>query len=547
MLRNVSVRLKSASADKHITAEVTALTYRTSVPGGYEQATVEFKAKLEDWLDLDENDRLYVYDKRTGKVRFDGYTDQVTAIRGASGQRFTVTALGGRSLMRDRAKKLMYLDRVRDFWFQEKLLPQVPGASVESSSPIPTGTEAGTAGLYVQFPSGTALVTDSEAGFRYTGFEGSMMVPGTLDISTIGGSTAGAWYIYGDVTAGTPDEIDTATNSTTAQQATWYADPTAGGAPAVDEWAYDTAAIGLSYRWTAGAATIADDVTWCAFYPPRILGQRLAVDAVRVDMSVQPTTYLYAHHIIADLIGRMMPFIDPTNAEIATNTYQIDQATFADGITPAGIFDWLNLFEPDYFHEVMESNDAGLYRFTWRAWDDANPRYAVSNAKGFVRPGGEVTTCNEMEVFYTDEHGVRQPVTVTASVPALDSPHTGPARTRQAQPITLADGIASAANAAQIGATLLAQANRGTQAGSLVVDSEIFDQWTGLKILPGEILPGYSIVVNETGETHRLTAVDVDEFNGTATLTLDDPMRTQEQLVAAAVGKRGQTFAKASR
>lgn len=549
MLRNVSVRLKSASTDRHIGVgdeQIRGLTYKTSAPGGYEQATLEFTAKLEDWLDLNENDRLYVYDSRTGKVRFDGYTDQVVIIRGVSGKRIRITALGGRALLRDRAKKLMYLDRVRDYWQQEKLLPQVPGASVDSGSPIPTGTAAGLAGLYVQFPSGTAVVTGSEAGFRYTGFEGSMMLPGALEFRAISGGTAGSWYLYGDVSAGVPAFVASGAAATTADHQTWHADPTAVGAPAGDEWVYDTESLGLSYRWVAGATTIANDTTWMAFYPPTIAGQLLDVNGDRLTMSATYTGTLFAHQIIADLIGRMLPFIDPDVADIATNTYEIDQATFADGITPAGIFDWLALFEPDFFHEVMESDEDGLHRFVWRQWDDT-PRYAVSNAKDYVRPGGEVTTCNEMEVFYTDEHGVRQSVTVTASVPALDSPHTGPPRIRQAQPITLADGIASAANAAQIGQTILDQANRGTQAGSVRVDEEIADLWTGLRVLPGEIESGYTVVVIETQETHRLTAVDVDEFAGAAVLTLDDPIRTQEQLVAAAVGKRGQTTVKASR
>jgi hypothetical protein len=559
MARNVSVRLITATVDRHLTdREVQAFTYKSGVPGGYLDASLTGRVGIADFPDLTRNSRLIAYSRQTGKVLYEGRTDQPVWVKGSGGEEFTVTALGAAAQMRDRTEKLIYIYSTRDGIKQEDLLAQVPGAQVETTGTIPTGTDAGSSAVVVQFPSGTALVTDAEAGVRDYSFRDSLMLPGALTMKVVGGSTQGNWYLYGDVSGGTPVTITSQGNSTTPWNAAWHADPTIAGAPAVDEWPYDTGTLGLSYRWTAGASTIANDTAWVAFYNLVMQAQLLDESGAHIHATSLPSnTYVLASQIVADLIGRLLTFVDPALTSIEATTYQIDQAAWPDGITAAGVLEWLTTFEPDFFHEVLESDPTtGKHRFNLRQWDDGtNPRYAIVAADGFKRDGGENDRCNCVYVYYTDAQDITRRVAVGQDIPELGgNPVVGGVidptlvdRVMQAETITLPKGISSEANAVQIATALLEQSNRGANAGTATRRTEIIDLWSRVKVQPGEMLPGYTVLLSDTWESHRLTGVAVDGITGEATLTLNDPVRTLEQFVAAAVGKRGDQPARQTR
>lgn len=559
MARNYSVRLVTATVDRHLTdRELRAFTYKVGVPGGYLDASLTARVGIADFPDLTRNSRLIAYSRQTGKVIYEGRTDQPVWEKGSGGEEFTVTALGAAAQMRDRSEKLVYLYTGGDGMRQEDQLAQVPGAQVEIGGTIPTGTDAGSSAVVVQYPSGTALVTNQEAGVRDYSFRDSLMLPGALTMKVVGGSTQGAWYLYGDVTAGTPATVTTQGNSTTPWNATWHADPTFAGSPASDEWPYDTAELGLSYRWTAGASTIANDLAWVAFYNYVIQAQLLDVNGARIHASTLPSnTYVLASQIVTDLIGRLLTFVDPALTSIEATTYQIDQAAWSDRLTAAGVLEWLGTFEPDFFHEVLESSPTtGKHRFNFRQWDDGtNPRYAIVAADGFKRDGSETARCNCAYVSWTDEKDATRVVAVGQDIPELGgNPVVGGVvdpslvdRVMQADTITLPKGISSEANAVQIATALLEQSNRGAAAGSATRRTEIIDLWSRVKVQPGEMLPGYTVLLSDTWESHRLTAVEGNGITGEATLTLNDPARSLEQFVAAAVGKRGDRPARQTR
>ncbi len=563
----IGVRVNDGKTSKHVTGHVTGLSFRKEAPGGHHSASFTLTTPIADFTDLGQNDAVTIYDSTTGKVLWDGDASSVEKQIGPRGEQYAISATGGSGRFTDRTEKLMYLDAGRDQWAAEDAMPQVADATVALDDVYPDGDRAA-GGTYanaddtarscirLQFPSSTPVVADSEVGARYKGFVDSLMVPGAF-LGWVGkGADAASEKIYGDVTivatVPTPYDLNVITSGGGQFWFVAYADPTYAGSPGSDQWPYDTQSVGVAMRWTGGATTISTDAVWVGFDPPVVMAQMLDQFGDRIDMKTfgrYPAVgeaYLLASDLVADLVGRLLEFIDPDRCEIAATTYEIDQATFPDGISAADLLGWLTVMEPDHFHEVLERNDDGLFAMNFRQWDDTNPRYLIFKSDDYEAPGGESQLCNRMFVYYTDAAGVRRRETVTQAVPALDTPAFGPARIRQADPFTLPDGLGSQANAQQIGAALLAQSNRGTGAGRAVVSRRVRDLWRGDWVHPCEIVPGYSALVAETREQHRVTAVDYDADNEAMTLTLGEPERSPDQLIAD-LTRRGRTTAKASR
>lgn len=564
---HLGVRINSGSRDRHVTAHVDGLKFSKSAPGGHDRVSLTFKSRLYEWLDLGQNDRVTIYDA-TGRTLWSGYTEQPTASRGDLGETFELTALGGWSLVMDQTEKLMYLMRGADLWQQEDLLPQVAGSQVSIPGAYPTadrgpgGVDSGDDGegracLLVQFPSGTPLVTDSQVGVRFYGFRDSpMTVGGWFGFHQNAGGTSRSGIDWlGDENPNT-HTIDILTPAAVAPAFYLYAGlvdpyPTALG---TGEIRIGTKSLGFRMIRSGGAMTVSTDDYWAGIDPPIVVAQMLDKhgDPVTMDTAyIDPTTpALYAHQIIADLIGRMLPFIDPDRAEIAACTYPIDALSYPDGVTGDGVLSDLDVLEPDMLAEILEADDAtGLHKFRWRPWPDEatdGARYVISTEDGFQRPGGDVSLCNRMAVYWTDEKGTRRVTEVTVPVPELDTPALGPARIRDAEPYTLPDGLGSEANAIQWGTAVLTQANRGTSAGQAVVARRIRDVYTAAWVYPWQIEPGYLVQVMETLEVHRLTAVEYDDDSCTATLTLGDPILTDEQRLAK-LTRRGATTTKATR
>lgn len=559
----ISVRLRDGVRDEFVDRDVSGLTFRKEVGAGHHSASFSLNAPLDKWDALGPNDKCDFYDARTTRPLFSGYTQQPTPTRGRYGESFALTLLGGASLTEDRTEKLPYLRKGVDFWVQEDQLAQLADANVSAGTAYPTGTRLGLNSLLLQFANGQALVTGSEIGLRDYGFTDSIMVPGALLANRIAGliSTDARFRIYGDVTAGTPYQILNAGLNTTAAGISWFADPTFAGSPAADEWPYDNRELAIALNWQGGASTVATDTVWAGMDPPIVLAQLLDVNGTRRDTSAMTGNYsvsstaasawLYAHDIAADLVGRLMPFIDPARATFATSTYPIDQFSFPDGATAAMVLQSLARFEPDSFHWIGARGTDDRHSFEWRQWP-TTARYVMSIADGFVRPGGEVALCNRMAVYWTDEKGKTRLTQVGADIPdlgngdpvALGSSFVG--RIRDADPVRLDDGIGSDANATQIGTSLLDQANRGTGAGQIVFKRPIWDNILNRHVDPWEVEPGCLVLVSEIRETHRLTATEYSDADCQTVGTLGDPVRTLDQLVADAY-RRGRTPARASR
>lgn len=586
---NASVRIKTTTGDyRFVTGpggQVTNLQHSDAAWGGYERASFTLTVGHNEIPDFTENCLVWIYDDRNAGILWNGKTAQPTPTRTDDGETWEVVAEGGWAQASKHSEKLLFIDQTTDFWTTEDRLPQHANGQAENSGQFPEGSSReGERCLRLGFPTGSKMVPGDQVGLKYAGFAGSAMLPGALlggymagqgyDYPVGTGNSAGRIQIYGDVTAGVPEQLLDAPLSTTEDDVARYADPTSAGAPASDEWTFGSRFLGFTYYWDGSALTISVDTLWVSLRPPIIICQLLAADRTERDMSnlpgtvgmpdnyagigtVDPEAWLFVHDVVADLVGRMMwRYVDHTRFTIAEGTYQITQLVYADGASAASVFDYFVNLEPDMTPRLLDMDEDGLFGGGYEYWP-TTVRYEISERDGYSKPGGEVSLCNRAFVTYTDAKGVRQTIKVGIEVLALgvgspvnidgtDNDSFVGEIVDTAQAISLPDGLADEATAVQVATGLLARANEGTNSGTAAVTGWIWDHATGNMVEFQELRGRELVRVRETSEVHRLTRVSVDHETATAVLTLGTPKPTAEQLLARLTG-RGRTLAKATR
>lgn len=564
MRGSLAVRINSGGRDVHVTESVSALSFSKSAPGGHASAQLVLTTPLSAFADLSANDRVWLYDTTTGRQVWAGYTEVPTPQAGPYGERYDLTALGGYSLCLDRSEKLPYLSVGADGWVEDDKITAVAGAQISLPAAYPSGArgaggvDANSDGsarqaILIQWPTGTAVPSGGVSGARLRLYDDSIMVPGAL----IGTRAVGAAALptgYGQQVIGDTATDVVATYAASGGATSLYAQPasTYPTAPPAGQWLYDTRTLGVGLTRPGAAVTVASDDVWLGIDPPTVYGQLLDKTGARVNMGTysaahsSPAYHLLASDVVADLVGRVLTHLDPARVSITATTYPITALSYPDGSTADGVLADLAVFEPDMLFEVLGADETtGLHEAAYRAWP-TTPRYLISVEDGYTQPGGEVSLVNRIAVYWTDPAGVRHTTVVTVSLPELATPALGPARIRDADPTTLDDGIASAANAVRWGTAKLAAANRATTAGQATIARRIRDLTTGAWVWPWQIEPGYLVQVMETGRTHRLTAMTYTDESTSAVLTLDDPVLSDEQRLAA-MTRRGMTAARQTR
>jgi len=178
---------------------------------------------------------------------------------------------------------------------------------------------------------------------------------------------------------------------------------------------------------------------------------------------------------------------------------------------------------------VLEVTGNGGHRFNTHKMDPTI-RYAATTADGWDAPGGEADLRNRVTVSYRDKRGELTSSTYTTTVPELDQ--WGLAR--DAELINLRDEIGVTTNMVdRIGNQVLAQVSRPPQAGTLTVARPILDMWSGRRVWPWQIKPGYLISVSDLDiDPQPITEVSYRDSDGSASLTIGQPVLSTEQVVA---------------
>lgn len=530
----LTVRIYDGESSRVVTRYVRGLRFRKTAPGGHADASCRLVLANSLFTDLGPADRIFIYDGRTGQTVWEGYTNNPGTQSGRGGEGFELSALGGMSLARDRAERLVYLDTSLEQWTVDWLGKQANSATTAVGQfPEDAGSRAAKPTLFMQFTPGQPVANNAQAGMRYRGLEGSSMklggFAGFYDGGQIDANYEIEWHWPGTL-------IQDISQSTNGGGIVKYA--------GLDFTPGPTDTVGVRLRRVGGGATniaAGNDNVWGAFGEVKVLGQlvdrnganRPMATTAHVTIPVSPTfltteAYILASEVVEDLLGRLLTFCSPSSSVIEASTYPIDQLAYMEAATAGQVLEDLCLWEADMLYEVLESNAALKHRFNWRAWP-STARYVLPPSMRVERPGSDIDLCNRIAVNWTDTEGNRQVTIRTSVVAALGS------RIRDAEPITLPEGQGSQANAERIGDQVLAAKAAAPKAGKATVDRPILDLLTGQWVQPWEIEPGYLVHLQQTDEDLRLTEVEYDDESTSATLTLGEPVLTIEQRVARLV------------
>lgn len=500
-----------------VTPAVQSLSFRKTAPGGHADATVNLAIDRDRWPDLGDNDRLAMSDRRTAAPVWDGYTSMPgTSDQRERGQSFDLSAKGGVDRLLDDRRALNYIDQEGTNWTR----PPIPPSRIAAWQQRPTTTAIG---ILDGFGVGQAIATNDWAGMDYD-FAGTDMEFGAIGASLVCGTTDTAYQVFVVWSGGSggPGSVGGATASTSAVAQNGYVND--GTFPDLTDFRFALYRVGP-------ATNITSDDKWAHFSGIKMLGRRRDKFGTLLSGSsgMVRNTYVLASEVVADLIGRMLPWVDPNTATITATTGQIDQLAYRDAVSASQVLDDLTLWEPDMLHEVLHVGASGKHVFNYRHWPTTE-RYVISTRDGWTRSGSDQGLCNRLIVSYTDPDGTSKTYTATASVPELDNV----GRIRHATGIALPAGKGSAANAVAVGAAVLADINTAVASARLVVRRPVLDLLTGRMVQPWEIESGYLVRVREPGDVLRCTQVDFSWARGSAAeavLTLGKPVLTLAQRI----------------
>jgi hypothetical protein len=292
----------------------------------------------------------------------------------------------------------------------------------------------------------------------------------------------------------------------------------------------------------AGGVDPTTDTVWCSIMAMRLMATLYDVDGNEiVDPAEYTTNYYTADQIVADLLGRLLDKYDGAGASIAACTHQVNQLSYPDGTTAEQVLNDLMTLESGYYWKAGKESatNPGTYEFTWKAWP-TTIRYESHSRDGLDSPGSLQELYNAVTVRWRDPIGRIRRTRRTQTVDAL----TDAGLTREAL-IDLGDEVGSVENAEQAGDEFLAAHLYAPNAGRLTVRHPIVDFERGRMVQPWEVEPGgllritdikprfdaLSPTARDGVSVFRVTAVDYDAGSNTATLELDSPPRTIENLI----------------
>lgn len=522
----LTVRINDGRIDRHVTRHVSDLRFRKTAPGGHHSASMNLALPRETFTKLGPEDRIYIYDGRTGATVWDGYTENPGASDSRAGQAFELSALGGSVLASDQSEKLVYLDRTYEGWRRANSSAGSAATEVGAFPATASARAADKEAIYLQFNPGQPVDVSSRASINHQPFQDSPM--------SLGG-VAGFWECG----------LISADYSIHLRVLPWVL----ADGYIVSQTAHTTGGAFVAYAGTNfltdrntlqwfllrlnSATNVATDNVWAGLGEIALAGQLLdrygntrpMNTAAHLAATNPVTAYILAHEVVEDLLGRMLKKCDPNDAVIDSTTFQIDQLTYFDGATAAQVFDDLALYEPNHHWGIGETLTSGLHRFWYRAWPTDTARYEITAKDGYSAPGGDIDLCNRITVYWTDSKGIKQATVRTRTVEALGT------RTRDAEAITLPEGRGSSANAQRIGDRVLAAKADPPKAAVATVRRPLTDHLTGNQVMPWEIEPGYLVRVRETGDLLRLTEVEYVDADCAASLTLGEPVLTEEQRI----------------
>lgn len=536
----LTVRIKTRRRDNDITAQLSGLSFRTSIPGGFASLSMTLNRPLDFQPDdIEYYASVYVYDGRNGNTVWEGLLEDPGRGTGDQGEVWSITAVGPQSHTKDQTFPVIYVDTTLENWHRSRY------CSVKSNTDIgdfPDGADVGDGVpcILMSANEGAAISTSwlADMIYRFPSYFGQHIARVRADYVAGGASSNYQASIIGR-SGDNPSDFSVKKNWVTSADVIYANLGT--GIPTTENT--------VSFRAERNvSATTANDMAWVAFYN---IAVRCTVFNANGTENFSTTGYNVNNidpvEVVADLLGRVLNKFDGTNAVLIGSGVDIYQLAYLDGATAADILEDISVFDPGFYWAAWETNpNTGKYRFEYVPWP-STVRYEADTDAGFDSPGSAADLYNAVNVRWKDAGGKTRHTTRTQFVQELSDA----GKTRKFY-IDLSDEMGILENAQYVGDNFLAEHQHPPNAGTLTVAVPIIDNVTGRMVYPWEIRPGHLIRVrgvsprvdalnptNRDGVTiFRIISTEYNTDSATVSLELDSYNRTVSRALASLQQRR---------
>lgn len=475
----LAVRIKNARYDGMVTGYLHGSPkFSKTDPGGFKAASFTVDQRLGFRSDLIQPySRVYFYNKRNGDCVFEGDVTHPGRSTGTDGSLLEVQVEGGMERLNDWSGARIYIDRDMTAW--RKHSTSIVSTNVEAEEDRGgSGDEA----LTLAFPMNQHVDTDHRVEAIYTRIVESGQELGWFNYAWDCGTTNASWRVRSFVSPPSTTVRDQA--STTAGSGGSGA-VVGGSIPVGATYAF------LAFWWTSGASstgTSGADTVWVSILRPIIIA-RLKLKDGSYKTGGSYSDSITAVDVWGDLLGdTIAASFDGANAQLdAGSSFAIQQLAYPDGVTPAQVAADLMKLEPACTYFVGPSvPGVDKYSLKWVTRSSV-VRYELSvfadEHTGGIQP---VEQYDRVVTRWKSPTGVIKSTVSTQSIPEMTA--AGRSRTYYQD---LSDVTGDVLNVPQANATVLEEHRYPKNAGRVRVMRDVVDLFTGRRVAPFEIEPGY--------------------------------------------------------
>jgi hypothetical protein len=445
--------------------------------------------------------RVYFYNKQNGDTIFEGDISHPGRAADDSGFNLEINVAGGVERLTDWSGPRLWADS--DFTAFVKT-----GNSIVATT-LQAGDDRGLSGadaLVLAFPSDQHVETNSRIEAAYYRMREAGQEIGRFNYRWDGGHTSGnpGWLVRSIVTP-----------PSTVVRSQVLNVGGSGPSGAVTGISYTDGAnvLILQLIWTSGSSNTGGagaDIVWASMMDVQLVA-RLKTKAGAFIAGANYNDYIRADQVVEDMLGTELlnASFDGSNAQVDLGTaFQITQLAYPNGVTPKQVFDELMNLEQGMTYLVGASNDInGKYSIKWMERSEAIRYQFYTWIDDYSASPQEVDQFDTAVARWTAPTGLIKQTVSTQSIPEL----TAVGRSRRIYQ-DLSETTSSATNAAQQNSVLLNDHRFPSNGGKIVISRVVVDMFTGRRVEPWEIEPGY--VANIVGINPHRDALNSSPRNG---------------------------------
>lgn len=446
-------------------------------PGGFRSASFAVDQRLGYRSDMIQPySRIYIYNKRNGNTVFEGDIGHPSRSVTQEGPLFEVRVDGPVERLNDWSGSRIYVDRDLQAWIKT--------ATANTATTVEAVEDRGGSGLdslTLAFPTETHVDLNSRAEAGYYRIREAGQTIGRFDYTDDGGHTSGSpgWQVRTIITppstVARTQTLDIGGHTSSPQNVTG------------NDW--DTAYVQLI--WTSGSSnTGTADNVWVS-----IRGLVVVVRTKLKDGTDKTTGYVNAvtaDQVWEDMLGSelLSNAFDGPNATVDLGTSAfIYQLAYPDGVTPLQIADDLMTYEPGCTYLTGPSNPVnGKYSLKWISRPNSVRYEAMVWTDEYVGGTQDVDQYNEVAARWKTPIGNIRMTVATQSIPEMDA-----AGRKRRYFHDLGTVLGDATNVTTANNAVLQDHRYPKNGGRLTISRPIVDLFTGRRVEPCEIEPGYMI------------------------------------------------------